>query len=78
MVHQRKKATEGEGSTPATLTRTVKGDAKGVKSTQKQPTKMEKIFGFDSSDLASWSSFVRLMNRPMDPASLGFTRMIFG
>ena len=38
----------------------------------------EHLFGFSLSDLRSWKSFVSLMCRPMDPASLGVTRILFG
>ncbi|XP_057675465.1 vitamin K-dependent gamma-carboxylase-like [Corythoichthys intestinalis] len=41
-------------------------------------SKMEKIFGFKKEDLTSWSSLVALLNRPMDPASLGIFRCLFG
>lgn len=38
----------------------------------------EHLFGFSLSELRSWKSFVSLMCRPMDPASLGVTRILFG
>lgn len=38
----------------------------------------ENLFGFSLSELTSWKSFVSLMCRPMDPASLGVTRILFG
>ncbi|XP_030598408.1 vitamin K-dependent gamma-carboxylase [Archocentrus centrarchus] len=47
---------------------------------EKAPTrsKMEQIFGFKKEDLTSWHSFVALLNRPTDPASLGIFRFLFG
>lgn len=39
---------------------------------------MKAIFGFDSSDVSSWSALVRLLNSPRDPASMGTWRMLFG
>uniref|UniRef100_A0A665UUG4 HTTM-like domain-containing protein n=1 Tax=Echeneis naucrates TaxID=173247 RepID=A0A665UUG4_ECHNA len=41
-------------------------------------SKMEQIFGFKKEDLSSWQSFVALLNRPTDPASLGIFRCLFG
>lgn len=40
--------------------------------------KMEHIFGFNTDDLCSWHGLVTLLNRPMDPASLGIFRFLFG
>lgn len=40
--------------------------------------KMEQIFGFNTKDLCSWHGLVTLLNRPMDPASLGVFRFLFG
>lgn len=40
--------------------------------------RMRQIFGFSTEDLSSWQSFVTLLNRPMDPASLGIFRFLFG
>lgn len=39
---------------------------------------MKKLFGFELNDFSSWNNFVRLMNRPEDPASLGIFRILFG
>ena len=41
-------------------------------------SRMMRTFGFDSSSLHNWSSFVRLMNRPEDPVSLALFRILFG
>ena len=41
-------------------------------------SRMMRIFGFDLSSLHNWSSFVRLINRPEDPASLAIFRILFG
>lgn len=40
--------------------------------------RMEQIFGFNTEDLCSWQSFVTLLNRPTDSASLGIFRFLFG
>lgn len=45
---------------------------------QSNKTTFESLFGFSLSELQSWKSFVTLMCRPMDPASLGITRILFG
>lgn len=39
---------------------------------------MQRLFGFELEDLSSWHRFVCLLNRPMDPASLGIFRFLFG
>lgn len=39
---------------------------------------MRPVFGFDLSDFNSWTSFVKLMMRPEDPASLAVFRILFG
>jgi vitamin K-dependent gamma-carboxylase len=36
------------------------------------------IFGFDLKELRSWSSLVKLLNRPEDPSSLAVFRILFG
>jgi len=38
----------------------------------------ERKFGFGVADLASWSSIVRLFNRPVDGSSLAAFRIMFG
>jgi vitamin K-dependent gamma-carboxylase len=43
-----------------------------------QQTKMKILFGFDLDDLRTWDNFVKLMNRPEDPSSLGLFRILFG
>ena len=48
-----------------------------VKNTTEESTMM-RLCGFDSSDFTSWTAFVKLMNRPSDPASLAATRILFG
>lgn len=62
------------------------GDDQTAKDQHKAPkreqtpnrSKMEQIFGFKKEDLTSWHSFVSLLNRPTDPASLGIFRCLFG
>ncbi|KAK2189601.1 hypothetical protein NP493_101g02046 [Ridgeia piscesae] len=44
----------------------------------KTSSRMYDLFGFSMNDISSWSRFVQLMNRPMDPSSLGVTRFLFG
>lgn len=39
---------------------------------------MEKILGFEWTDLSSWQSVVTLLNRPTDPANLAVFRFLFG
>uniref|UniRef100_W5LGS4 Vitamin K-dependent gamma-carboxylase n=1 Tax=Astyanax mexicanus TaxID=7994 RepID=W5LGS4_ASTMX len=41
-------------------------------------SRMQCLFGFELADLSSWHRFVCLLNRPMDPASLGIFRFLFG
>ena len=41
-------------------------------------SRMQQIFGFQLSDFNSWSSFVHLMMRPMDPSNLAVARILFG
>ena len=43
-----------------------------------QDNQMAAIFGFDWNDLKSWDSFTRCMCKPLDPASLGILRILFG
>lgn len=45
---------------------------------QQEVSNMRRLFGFDMSDFQSWSSFVKLMNRPEDPSSLAALRILFG
>ena len=40
--------------------------------------RFESLFGFKTSDLTSWDSFLKLMCRPTDPSSLGWLRAMFG
>ncbi|KAK3089183.1 hypothetical protein FSP39_001567 [Pinctada imbricata] len=42
------------------------------------PDKFNELFGFKLQELFSWNSFVRLMCRPCDPASLAVLRICFG
>lgn len=55
---------------------------KETEASQKEPVpcrnRMEQLFGFSPEDLCSWQSLVTLLNRPMDPASLGIFRFLFG
>jgi hypothetical protein len=37
-----------------------------------------KEFEFSLADIKNWESFVQFMYRPMDPASLGVIRIMFG
>jgi len=39
---------------------------------------MRRLFGFELTDIQSWSNFVKLMNRPEDPSSLAVLRILFG
>lgn len=45
---------------------------------QQEVSTMRRLFGFELDDFKSWSSFVRLMNRPEDPSSLAALRILFG
>lgn len=40
--------------------------------------RMKRVFGFNSYELSSWRSFVRLMSSPRDPSSLAAWRIMFG
>lgn len=53
-------------------------DAAPQKDKLQLKSKMEQIFGFKKEDLSSWYNLVALLNRPMDPASLGIFRCLFG
>ena len=44
----------------------------------KKQSPMRRLFGFELADFQSWSSFVKLMNRPEDPTSLAVLRIFFG
>lgn len=44
----------------------------------KQGSRMQKILGFEWTDLSSWQSVVTLLNRPTDPANLAVFRFLFG
>lgn len=44
----------------------------------KELSKMRRWFGFDTTDLQSWTNFVKLLNRPEDPSSLAVFRILFG
>ncbi|KAM9841200.1 vitamin K-dependent gamma-carboxylase [Aulostomus maculatus] len=57
---------------------TAKMDAVGKQDKAQTKSKMEQLFGFKREDLTSWQSFVTLLNRPTDPASLGIFRCLFG
>ena len=56
----------------STTSTPLKNDSKEKRS------KMQALFGFTLDDFRTWSGFVRLMNRPEDPASLGIFRIVFG
>ncbi|XP_052029894.1 vitamin K-dependent gamma-carboxylase isoform X4 [Apodemus sylvaticus] len=43
----------------------------------KQGSRMQKILGFEWTDLSSWQSVVTLLNRPTDPANLAVFRFLF-
>lgn len=43
-----------------------------------QGSRMEKLLGFEWTDLSSWQSVVTLLNRPTDPANLAVFRFLFG
>lgn len=38
----------------------------------------EDVFGFKLIDISSWESFINLLYKPTDPASLGILRALFG
>lgn len=42
-----------------------------------QGSRMEKLLGFEWTDLSSWQSVVTLLNRPTDPANLAVFRFLF-
>ncbi|XP_028711013.1 vitamin K-dependent gamma-carboxylase isoform X4 [Peromyscus leucopus] len=42
-----------------------------------QGSRMEKLLGFEWTDLSSWQSVVALLNRPTDPANLAVFRFLF-
>lgn len=42
-----------------------------------QGSRMEKVLGFEWTDLSSWQSVVTLLNRPTDPANLAVFRFLF-
>ncbi|XP_016832700.1 vitamin K-dependent gamma-carboxylase isoform X5 [Cricetulus griseus] len=42
-----------------------------------QGSRMEKLLGFEWTDLSSWRRFVTLLNRPTDPANLAVFRFLF-
>ena len=44
----------------------------------KLKNRIKTIFGFEIDDFKSWNSFVKLLNRPEDPASLAIFRILFG
>ena len=48
------------------------------KGANKAPSANLNALGFEWKELSSWSGFVKLMNSPRDPSSLGATRFIFG
>lgn len=60
----------------------TKNSNKMAKQSEPKPceneSKMQKLFGFKLTDFRSWSSFVKLMNRPEDPSSLALFRIAFG
>ena len=43
-----------------------------------QQNKFKTLFGFEFDELKSWNTFVKLMNRPADPANLAIFRFLFG
>ena len=43
-----------------------------------QESKLKKLLGFDINEFKSWNRFVKLMNRPEDPANLAIFRILFG
>ncbi|XP_051010693.1 vitamin K-dependent gamma-carboxylase isoform X5 [Acomys russatus] len=43
----------------------------------RQGSRMEKLLGFEWTDLSSWQSVVTLLNRPTDPANLAVFRFLF-
>ncbi|CAF4630438.1 unnamed protein product, partial [Rotaria magnacalcarata] len=45
---------------------------------QQELSTMRRLFGVEMADFQSWSSFVKLMNRPEDPSSLAAFRILFG
>lgn len=57
---------------------TLQDNNRDQKSAEKCQDKFERLFGFRLSDLSSVDRFVKLMNRPMDPACLGVMRFVFG
>ena len=55
-----------------------KSDKKSAAQIRSSDAYWTRLLGFSFRDFSSWSSFVNLMGRPMDPASLGITRFFFG
>lgn len=50
----------------------------GSKKQKNELSIMRRVFGFELSDLQSWSNIVKLLNRPEDPSSLAVLRIFFG
>ena len=46
--------------------------------TMKTCSGFKSLFGFDLSDLTSWTRLVRLLNEPRDPTGLAVIRILFG
>uniref|UniRef100_A0A8B9JL95 Vitamin K-dependent gamma-carboxylase n=1 Tax=Astyanax mexicanus TaxID=7994 RepID=A0A8B9JL95_ASTMX len=56
----------------------VRNNADKSAESSRAVSRMQRLFGFELADLSSWHRFVCLLNRPMDPASLGIFRFLFG
>ncbi|XP_019797733.1 vitamin K-dependent gamma-carboxylase isoform X1 [Tursiops truncatus] len=56
----------------------VQKDKAGQTSGRRQGSRMEKLLGFEWTDVSSWGKLVTLLNRPTDPASLAVFRFLFG
>lgn len=59
---------------------TVNGNDCGNVRDTKEATSlpMKQLLGFELADIKSWSSIVRLFNRPVDGSSLAVFRIMFG
>ncbi|XP_028930682.1 LOW QUALITY PROTEIN: vitamin K-dependent gamma-carboxylase [Ornithorhynchus anatinus] len=66
-----------EGLRP-TSTEPPRRDRSGRTPGPGQLNTMRRLFGFDWSDVSSWTRLVTLLSRPTDPASLGTFRFLFG
>jgi hypothetical protein len=72
-IHEEETFDNAQNCEPLSDMKTCNYDVKS-----KESSNFNEQFELSLDDIKSWESFIQFMYRPMDPASLGLIRIMFG